>query len=82
MSKTARLFWTGRSQAVRLPKEYRMEGDKVRIRKQGSAVVLEPIASDWSWLDAIEGQFSDDFLAQDREQPEHQSRPVLDKAFD
>ena len=82
MSKTARLFWSGRSQVVRLPKEFRMEGDKVRIRKQGSAVVLEPIASDWSWLDAIEGQFSDDFFAQGREQPEHQSRPELDKAFD
>ena len=50
MSTTARLFWSGRSQAVRLPKEFRMEGEKVRIRKQGSAVVLEPIASDWLWL--------------------------------
>lgn len=82
MSKTARLFWSGRSQAVRLPKEFRMDGEMVRIRKQGSAVVLEPIAADWSWLDAIEGEFSDDFFAHGREQPEHQSRPELDRAFD
>ena len=82
MSKTARLFWSGRSQAVRLPKEFRMDGEMVRIRKQGAAVVLEPIASDWVWLDAIEGQFSDDFFADGREQPEHQSRPELDRAFD
>ena len=54
----------------------------VRIRKQGAAVVLQPIASDWSWLDAIEGQFSDDFFADGRQQPEHQTRPELDKAFD
>ena len=41
MSKTAKLFWSGRSQAVRLPKEFRMTGDEVRIRKQGAAVILE-----------------------------------------
>lgn len=82
MPKTARLFWSGRSQAVRLPKEFRMEGEMVRIRKQGSAVLLEPIASDWSWLDAIEGQFSDDFFADGRQQPKHQSRPELDRMFD
>ena len=43
----AKLFWTGRSQAVRLPKEFRFEGDEVRIRREGQAVVLEPIATDW-----------------------------------
>ena len=82
MSKTARLFWSGRSQAVRLPKEFRMRGEMVRIRRQGSAVVLEPIASDWAWLDAIEERFSNDFFADGRQQPEHQTRPELDKAFD
>lgn len=48
MSRTAKLFWSGRSQAVRLPKEFRMEGDEVRIRRQGAAVILEPVASDWA----------------------------------
>jgi antitoxin VapB len=40
---TAKLFRNGRSQAVRLPKEYRFPGDEVRIRREGDAVVLEPL---------------------------------------
>lgn len=44
--KTASVFWTGRSQAVRLPKEFRFEGDTVLVRREGSAVILEP-AREW-----------------------------------
>ena len=40
---TAALFMTGGSQAVRLPKEYRFEGSAVRIRREGPAVILEPL---------------------------------------
>jgi len=40
--QTASIFWTGRSQAVRLPKEFRFEGDSVLVRREGSAVILEP----------------------------------------
>jgi antitoxin VapB len=40
---TAKLFRNGRSQAVRLPKEYRFPGEEVRIRREGDAVVLEPL---------------------------------------
>jgi len=40
---TARLFKNGRSQAVRLPKEFRLPGDEVRIRREGDAVILEPL---------------------------------------
>ena len=82
MAKTAKLFWTGRSQAVRLPKEFRMDGEEVRIRKQGGAVVLEPVATDWAWLDVIQGKFSEDFLAAGRNQPPPQIRPALDTAFE
>ena len=39
----AKLFWNGRSQAVRLPKEYRFAGDEVSIRREGEAVILEPL---------------------------------------
>lgn len=42
----ARLFMHGRSQAVRLPKEFRLPGDRVRVRHVGDGVLLEPIASD------------------------------------
>jgi len=40
----AKLFWNGRSQAVRLPKEFRFEGDRVRIRRMGAGILLEPVA--------------------------------------
>jgi len=43
MSTTAKLFKYGRSQAVRLPKEFRFEGKEVRIRKVGDKVILEPL---------------------------------------
>ena len=82
MPDTAKLFWSGRSQAVRLPKEFRMDGEEVRIRRQGAAVVLEPIASGWEWLDTIAGKFSDDFFPEGREQPQLRPRPGLDDAFE
>ncbi len=44
----ARLFRNGRSQAVRLPKDFRFQGEEVSIRKEGEAVILEPIKRD-SW---------------------------------
>jgi antitoxin VapB len=43
MSPTAKLFMHGRSQAVRLPKEFRFEGTEVRVSKVGNKVVLEPL---------------------------------------
>ena len=78
---TAKLFWSGRSQAVRLPKEFRFEGSEVQIRRRGSAVILEPIPSDWAWLDALSGKFDDDFIAAVNEPVEQQERPDLDKLF-
>ena len=39
----AKLFRNGRSQAVRLPKEFRFEGDEVTLRREGEAVILEPV---------------------------------------
>lgn len=40
---TAKLFRNGRSQAVRLPKEFRFEGDEVSIRREADRVILEPL---------------------------------------
>jgi antitoxin VapB len=45
-AKRAKIFWTGRSQAVRLPKEFRFDTDTVLVRREGGAVVLEP-ADEW-----------------------------------
>lgn len=52
MTKTdiAKLFKNGRSQAVRLPREFRFEGDRVRIRRVAQGVLLQPLvqnAKDW-----------------------------------
>ena len=43
---TAKVFWSVRSQAVRLPKEYRFDTGEVRIRRHGAAVILEPLSTD------------------------------------
>ena len=79
--ETAKLFWSGRSQAVRLPKDFRFCGAEVRIRRHGSAVILEPVADDWSWLDAIVGTLDADAAVAAQEQAEPQERPGLDKLF-
>jgi antitoxin VapB len=59
----AKLFWNGRSQAVRLPKEFRFEGDRVRVRRMGAGILLEPIpetkkesVEEWfARIDALKG---------------------------
>jgi antitoxin VapB len=60
MTATAKIFMHGRSQAVRLPKEFRFEGSEVRVSKVGNKVVLEPlvpteaeIAAVWAKIDAL-----------------------------
>lgn len=52
----ARVFKNGRSQAVRLPKEFRFDSDTVLIHREGSSVILEP-ARDWpaEWIDSFSG---------------------------
>ena len=76
--ETAKVFWSGRSQAVRLPKDFRFDTDEVRIRRHGCAVILEPVAHDWLWLDRIIGPVDDDFVRATAEQPAGQERPGLD----
>jgi len=76
--ETAKIFWSGRSQAVRLPKEFRFEGEKVRIRRRGQAVILEPIAEDWDWLDHLARSVDVDFEMAAPEDAASQERPGLD----
>ena len=74
---TAKLFENGRSQAVRLPKEYRFNGDEVAINKIGDIVILMPKENKWSgFLNSLE-LFSDDFMNDGREQPAVQEREAL-----
>ncbi|MBV9846694.1 MAG: AbrB/MazE/SpoVT family DNA-binding domain-containing protein [Kutzneria sp.] len=66
----ARLFTHGRSQAVRLPKEFRLPGDRVRVRHVGEGVLLEPIAADLdAWFAELD-RFTDvPLFADGRNQP-------------
>ena len=74
--KTAKLFQNGQSQAVRLPKEFRFEGDEVIIKRSGNAVILLPANHSWDVLLSSLDQFSDDFM-DDRAQPLPQAREDL-----
>ena len=75
--QTASLFVNGRSQAVRLPKEYQFQGDSVYIRKVGEAVVLFPVDKEWeAFLQGLNG-FSDDFMSEGRQQGSLQEREPL-----
>ena len=58
----SREIWTGRSQAVSLPKEFRFETDTVLVRREGQAVILEP-AFEWPerWVESFAGA-PDDFV--------------------
>lgn len=69
----AKLFMNGRSQAVRLPKGFRFDGEEVYIKKVGDAVVLLPRGDSWHTLYDSLGSFSEDFMA-DRAQPLTQDR--------
>jgi antitoxin VapB len=53
--RMAKLFWNGRSQAVRLPRQFRFDGDRVRVRRLGNGVLLEPITTDVSaWFEELD----------------------------
>ena len=77
---TAKLFQHGGSQAVRLPKAFRFEGTEVTVRRDGEAVILEPVKKkrqptreemDAFWA-KIDGRGGADFP--DREQPPEPER--------
>lgn len=74
--ETAKLFRNGSSQAVRLPKSFRFEGDEVFVKRLGKAVVLLPYSEPWSVLVNSLERFSDDFM-ENRVQPEQQTREDL-----
>jgi antitoxin VapB len=71
--ETAKLFKNGQSQAVRLPKEFRFNSDRVFIKRVGEAVILLPYKTPWETLLDSLSRFSDDFM-QERIQPPIQER--------
>jgi antitoxin VapB len=80
MRKTdiAKLFQNGRSQAVRLPQEFRFQGDRVRVRHVGRGVLLEPIIADTSRWFAELDRFNDEpFMPGGRRQAVASKRKVF-----
>jgi antitoxin VapB len=69
----ARLFTSGNSQAVRLPKNYRFKGDRVYIKRMGNAIVLLPRDDPWQPLREALDLFSADYMVE-RAQPTQQVR--------
>jgi antitoxin VapB len=79
---TAKLFKHGRSQAVRLPKEFRMPGTEVRVRRIGRGVLLEPIETPYdvkAWFAKIDEYLDEPFMIDGRQQP---PMPPQRKLFD
>ena len=66
---------------MRLPKAFRIEGEEVRIRRHGESVILEPVPTDWAWLDALCDALDADFAHAATEQPASQERQDLSALF-
>ncbi len=78
MTKLAKLFLNGRSQAVRLPLEFRFPGTEVRITRHGRGVLLEPVVSNVdAWFAELDRYADEPFLADGRDQPAAAPRPGL-----
>ena len=85
MPEFTKVFRSGNSQAVRLPKDFRFDVEEVEISREGDAVILRPrqgTPTRWASLRAaVDRGFSADFMADSPQQPDNQSRPELDEAF-
>ncbi len=76
--KTAKIFQNGQSQAVRLPKEFRLEGNEVFIKRHGNGLILLPIESDcWEIFFKNLDNFSDDFMSERGQPTDQQERDAL-----
>ena len=70
----AKVFWTGRSQAVRLPKQFRLDADTVTVRREGNALILEA-ADEWpeGYVESFAG-VPEDFVRPDQGQAEKRAK--------
>ncbi|MBW1703546.1 MAG: antitoxin [Deltaproteobacteria bacterium] len=74
--QTAKIFINGRSQAVRLPKDFRFSGNDVFVKKIGKIVILIPKDDPWASLANSLDQFTDDYM-ETRDQPPQGSLETL-----
>ena len=72
--KTVRVFTSGNSQAVRIPREYQVTGKELLINKVGNTIILFPLDDPWKPFKNSLQEFSDDFFADGRKQPKMQKR--------
>lgn len=84
MADIAKVFMSGRSQAVRLPKKYRFDCSEVEVSRQGDAVILRPRRTEaWAHvlaaLEGLDDATFDDLFGEGRDQPPPQERPDLDR---
>ena len=72
-----KVFTSGNSQAVRIPKEFHIDFSELFIKKIGSSIILTPKESNWENLERSLSEFSDDFMTEGRIQPAMQEREVF-----
>ena len=75
--KTVKVFKSGNSQAVRIPREFQVTEEELVINKIGNTIVLFPQNDPWELFKKSLQEFSDDFLAGGRKQPKMQKRRVI-----
>lgn len=69
-----KVFTSGNSQAVRIPKEFHIDVSELFIKKIGSSIILTPKENNWENLERSLSEFSDDFMTEGRSQPAMQER--------
>lgn len=69
-----KVFTSGNSQAVRIPKEYHIDYSEIFIKKIGTTIILYPQSKPWENLKKSLSGFTDDFMLEGRNQPEFESR--------
>ncbi len=74
---SSKVFTSGNSQAVRLPKEYQVKDKELYIKKVGSTIILFPKKNPWEAFERSLTEFTDDFMADGRNQPGMQEREGL-----
>lgn len=72
--KTAKIFRSGNSQAVRIPKEFQMQGNEVEIERKGEVLLLRPKKGSWDAFSESLHKFTDDFMSDGRDQAPVQKR--------
>ena len=75
--RTSKVFISGNSQAIRLPKEFRVEEKELYVQKIGRAIILFPKDNPWDLFENSLGEFSDEFMSGGRNQPPMQEREQL-----